>query len=255
MIRSLCVPFDRDDLDYYKFLQRSERVTRVPVIELEGNNVDSLSGTSVELFGTERNDLGELDSTGRKVIVTITESLSKPERTYLYVGQIIQSGLLARANPLADGIQFSERRYAFRRGRRYPELVQSSSPDQILSRAVYFVTIEVESNITGRADIMELPEPTRRWEQSRHDPLLSRMNPKDINRKDDRKVVVRVPANGVSRKDMFGQIDRSFRLSIEEKRASTDSNLVAKKILVDRERKPISIEEALRVHGPMLTAD
>ncbi|MEW4569497.1 hypothetical protein AB1L88_16655 [Tautonia sp. JC769] len=246
MIQSFCVPFDRDDLDYYKFLQRSERAETVPVIELEGNHVDSLAETSIELFGTDRKDLSELDSTGRKVIVSITESLSNPEVTYLYVGQIIQSGLLVRANPLADGIQFSDRRYAFRRGRRYPELVQSSCPDQILSQAVYFVTIEIESNITSRADVVDLPDPTRRWKQSPDDPLLRRMEAKVREQTADRKVVVRVPANGVSRKDMREETNEPFRLSIEEKRASTDAKLVAKRILVDRERNPISIEEAER---------
>src|SRR5208282_2206704 len=141
-VKRICDEFDLSKVELYKQAQRNITQRTIPVIELEASNAASLDDITVGLFGTDAEDLRELGTVRRDVYVSVFDSDSEEE--CLYPGSILQSGLLSASNPSAGGISFSRRRYAFRRGHRFPALLPEGEVGlDVLADAKYFVTLSL----------------------------------------------------------------------------------------------------------------
>jgi len=94
-----CQPFDLNRIDYYKALQKLyERDTKSKnVVELEGSNVDDLAGHVICVFGTEVDDFSAVSSVNKKLFLSVYDAGGRGK--YLYQGKVLQTGLLAAANP------------------------------------------------------------------------------------------------------------------------------------------------------------
>ena len=115
-----------------------------PFIELEGIGAAMLANMTFALFGTDSGDLDDLGTVGCDVYVSVFESDSGKE--YLYPATILHSGLLSASHQSAGGISFSPRRYAFRRGKRFPVLQPEGEVGRdVLASAQYFVTLNLQT--------------------------------------------------------------------------------------------------------------
>ena len=175
-----CQPFDLKKIEYYKKLQKQyERDTKSKiVIELEGKNVDNLAGEVICIFGTESDDYQNIPTINRKIVLSIYSSDGCGK--FLYTAKILQSGLLEASNPLAGGISFEERRYAYTIGRSFPylESVQPPSSDA-MTKALFFVNLEIISYRTRNYSLYNSygsAGKNTRWTKSIDDPITSRMN-------------------------------------------------------------------------------
>jgi len=141
-VRQNSQEFDLSKIEFYKQAQRNMAQRTMPVIELEGIGASQLANIAFALFGTEVDDLNDLGTVRRDVYVSVFDSDSEEE--YLYPATIVHSGLLPASDRSAGGISFSPRRYAFRRGRRFPVLQPEGEVGRdILASAEYFATLSL----------------------------------------------------------------------------------------------------------------
>ena len=180
-IKQISVQFDLSKVDFYKQAQRSMTQPTTPVIELEGKNAKALGNITFALFGTDTRDLKELGTVGRDVYVKVFDSDST--EAYLYPASILHSGRLSSSHRAAGGISFSPRRYAFRRGRRFPVVLpEGDVGTDILTSAEYFVTLSLE-NIDDSVIAEPMPPKTPSWIDVSEDlsPVLQRLDPSAKN--------------------------------------------------------------------------
>lgn len=175
-IKKICEPFELAKIDYYKELQKSTDERTVPVIEVEAQDADSIGGTEITIFATDGTDLKELGTVRKRVYLSATEN-DGTESEFVYPAAITQVGELNSSNPAAGQISFSSRRYAFRRGRRLPELLTFQSiPSSVLSGAAYYVTLQLQQREMSLA--FEYPKSRRAsWEavDEMSSPLIRRL--------------------------------------------------------------------------------
>jgi len=142
-VKNVCEVFDLNRVEFYKELQQNIDERTVPVIEVEASTADSLSGMEISIFGTDDQDLKELGTVRRKVFLSATEN-DGSESEFVYPARIVQTGELNSANPASGRLDFSPRRYAFRSGRRLPELLQKSNVGRnLVNSARYYVTLQL----------------------------------------------------------------------------------------------------------------
>lgn len=180
-IKSICEVFDLNRVDYYKQLQMRVEEKTVPVIEVEASGAGSLHGMEISIFGTDGRDLRELGTVRRTVYLSATENDSQ-EAEYVYPAKITQVGELNSANPGAGQIQLSPRRYAFRVGRKFPELLtRSEVTSNVLQQAQYYVTLELQA--PEKTISFEYPRTkTGSWEVTTEteSPLIRRLQPDEL---------------------------------------------------------------------------
>jgi HKD family nuclease len=180
-IRTLCEPFDLSKIEFYKELQREAEEGVAPVISLEGSDSDKLSDTTLNFFGTEFKERNRLNRIGMKVYLAVYDE-GGGDHQYMYRARIIQAGEMKSLNPRAGDINFSDRRHAFRSGKKFPRLVpeQNISRD-VLNGATYFATIEV-GELEPNTVALERPERRKVWESlpALNSALLARMSEEDI---------------------------------------------------------------------------
>ncbi len=181
-IKSVCSGFDMSRIDYYKDLQRYTEERTVPVIEVEAEDAARLWWQEITIFGTDEADLRELGRVRRKVYLSATESKGE-ELEFVYPAAITQVGELYSINPSAGTISFSERRYAFRLGRRFPELLTKRDVlPSVVSTAKYYVTLQLE----GHNAALDFEFPKGRegvWRETDDEasPLLSRLGVEEMS--------------------------------------------------------------------------
>jgi hypothetical protein len=143
-VKSLCQPFNPARIEFYKELQKDIDERTVPLIEVEAAEADGLAGLEISIFGTDPDDLKELGTVRKKVYLSATETQGQ-EAEYVFPAKITQVGQLNSSNPTAGRIDFSPRRFAFRIGRRFPELLRRQVIDRsVIERARYYVTLELQ---------------------------------------------------------------------------------------------------------------
>ena len=180
-----CQPFDLSRIDYYKALQKLyERDTKSKnVVELEGHNVDDLAGQVICVFGTEVDDFSAVSSVNKEIFLSVYDSEGRAK--YLYRAKVLQTGVLAAANPMAEGLALSERRYAFSVGRSFPYLKPAETPDaHVLTHAYFFVNFEIRDLLTSDYNLYDSSQSLQkglRWARSQWDPALKRMNPEFLD--------------------------------------------------------------------------
>jgi hypothetical protein len=179
----LCRPFSLEKIDYYKELQKHlwMKLDQTQyVTELEGENVNHLSGEVIYIFGTEAEDIEMLSTVGRKVFLSVQDS-AVYDRTgdsvrYLYRTTILQTGLLSSSNQVASGIGFTQsRRYAYTPQRKFPYLHRTHIVSgAILNNALYFVTLEIGVLDSTNYDLLDTPRGgARLWVETYDDPLVN----------------------------------------------------------------------------------
>ena len=214
----LCEPVDPSLEDYYRRLQR-EVDEIVAAVELEGLSVSGLAGSIVTIFGTDLDELSQVNRVGRPIMVSVTDSSTSEE--YVYQGKILHSGLSTASNPSAGGISFSPRRFAFRMGKSFPRLEQiASPPNSTIDAASYFVTLQLQSLVSA-----ELLEPSEQevWQHSWDSVTIERLDEQTKRQFLRDKPLFQVP----SKEERV----RPKRLMLEEKRAAEGYPLVKRKIL------------------------
>ena len=113
-----------------------------PVMELEAEDGASVGDTTITLFGTDRTELRRLGTVRREVHVALFDPRSDAQ--FLYQATILHSGLLSASDASADGISFSPRRCAYRKGRQFAALQPFGPIDPAVSNtAEYFVTVRL----------------------------------------------------------------------------------------------------------------
>lgn len=153
---NLCTRLDPNRLEYYKRLQGSKDEEQAWVIELEGQDVNRLEGTSITIFGTDEADLTHMKIVGGQLVVSLTDSSTFEQHNYDAI--ILQSGQLRAANPAAGGITFDARRFAFRYQRTLAVLEPEIQPDvSVLNSSRYFVTVQLREYLGGNVRILEPP--------------------------------------------------------------------------------------------------
>ena len=175
-IKQVSIQFDLSKVDFYKQAQRNLTQPTTPVIELEGKNAAALGNITFALFGTDAQDLKELGTVGRDVYVSVFDSDST--EAYLYPASILHSGRLSASHRSAGGISFSPRRYAFRRGHRFPVLLpENEVGTDVLTSAEYFVTLSLQS-IDDSVIAEHVPPKTPSWIEVSEDlsPVLQRLD-------------------------------------------------------------------------------
>lgn len=181
-IKTICEVFDLAKIEFYKELQKAIKEGTAPVIMLEATGADCLSGLEITIFGTDDRDLKELGTVRRKVYLSATETTGS-DAEFVYPARISQAGELNSSNPAAGRIDFSPRRYAFRVGRRFPELLPKGAVTQsVMDNARYYVTLELgEQDTTVKFDY---PRARRASWESTHEqesPLLRRLAPEELS--------------------------------------------------------------------------
>lgn len=173
-IRRVCEKFDPSRVDFYKQLQQKSSNT-IPVISLEAKNATSLDNSAIGFFGTDTDDLKQLGKIPLDVYIEAFDTDTGSPSAY--PATILHSGLLSSSHKAAGGISFSPRRYAFRKGRRFPFLLpENEVGTDVLKDAAYFLTLELR-----RLDSwVSLDYPTNKgasWEPEADEisPLLKRL--------------------------------------------------------------------------------
>ena len=235
-----CRAFDLSKISYYKRLQQIlEKGAKTEfVVELEGNEVDNLGGEVICVFGTENDDLDALALVGRKVYVSIYDSIT--EDKYLYSAEILHSGVLSGSNPAAGGIRISKRRFAFTEGRQFPFLEMAREPDSnILDKSFYFANIQIYNIISNDYSIYESVSPAKSkiWTKAGWDPTDELINKQVLmsifKGKKGYESFIEVPIDD-EQAQYRDSITPSFQYSeksLIEKKTARDYRLICKKVV------------------------
>jgi hypothetical protein len=157
-IKSVCTVFEIGNVEIYRQLQRSREERTVPVIDVEAVGAHDLSGLEISIFGTDQQDLKELGTVHRQAYLSATEN-DFSEKIHIYPARIMQTGELNSGIAGAGTVEFSPRRYAFRRGRRFPELLAKCEVSaSTMAAARYYVTLQ----LGGADDSLEFDYPRGR---------------------------------------------------------------------------------------------
>jgi len=176
-IRSFCDEFDLNMVDEYKRLQVKDSVdleSETIIIELEGLDVDSLSASSIWMFGTEDRDYTSLRRVGSDIKLILNDSSTRNK--YLYNASIIQTGQMEAYNSYADGLQFTgSKRFAFSNYGMFPVLeLPVPIPAAVETDAKFFVAVQILDKVSENFDVMGVGENKRYlWEDAISDPILS----------------------------------------------------------------------------------
>lgn len=206
---------------YYLMLQGRDE-DPVVTMELEGQGAGALDNETVTIFGTDRDELEQVNRVGRQLYVMVTDSTTSAE--HVYESQILHSGLSTASDPSAGGISFSPRRYAFRRGRTYPRLENQGAPPQhVVDAAHYFITVSLRS-LTGVRLVDDLRP--RLWESSSQTSHSERLDERALKLFRRGVPYFEVPSKS-AREGASPTVDRPL---LEEKRQSEEFPLFVRKL-------------------------
>lgn len=181
----LCRPFDLSKIKFYKQLQTiiERGYGSKNVIVLQGDNIDKLGNQVIQIFGIKNEDYKDLKLVGANIYLSIQEILD-PSIKYLYSGEILHSGRLEGYNPLATGINFTEkRRYAIADYNKYPPILKEADivNQNLLQDLYYFVAIEIKKLETDNYHLLPLSKRESLWAEAEWDPMMESMSePMDI---------------------------------------------------------------------------
>lgn len=236
-----CQPFDLTRISYYKTLQTAyEKDTAIKyVVELEGDDVRNLYGQLICVFGTESDDFDAVSSVNKRIFFSVYDSGGMEK--YLYSAKVLQTGLLASANPVAGGLALSKRRYAYTVGRSFPYLKPADIPaSDVLDNAHFFANFEILEFLTSNYklyDSFHVSKKTSRWAKSEMDPALDKMRPEFIDLFYDSKIqfhdFIEVPSDderAIKHTKEEGVVEYSD-IPVAEKRAVRDYRLISKRII------------------------
>lgn len=220
--RNLCQIVNPALETYYLMLQGQDESPAV-TMELEGEGASTLENQRITIFGTDPDELVQVNRVGRALYVVVTDSLTS--RQFVYESNILQTGLLTASDAAAGGISFSERRYAFRLGKTYPRIETAGvPPTTTIDAAHYFITLFLYLKAS-----IQLLEPAKKnlWETSSNSSFTERLDERAKLLFGKRQPHFQVPSAGL--RDMELPTLSSPQL-LEEKRLSKQFPLLTKRI-------------------------
>lgn len=177
-IRSACVLFDPDLVDYYKWLQGQNIEGVEWIVDLEGENAGNFSGERISLFLNSDQDFRNLKKVDKIIKLSVQESGSG--QVYLYEARIMDTGYVKKS-----GLDYGNRYYAFHSGKITPTIEGPAVPQTSkIKKTKFWATVEITSaapnlqpDFVG-ADFLGLPDQAR-WLIQKNDPFESRVNDED----------------------------------------------------------------------------
>ncbi|MCW5313117.1 hypothetical protein GTQ43_04570 [Nostoc sp. KVJ3] len=193
-IKNSCIPFDINDVDFYKLLQgQHQEDTGSWVLQLIGENVANLvDEKTIQLLGIDNKDIS--DKLGKEIIIQALDLNNEQE--YIYKAKIIQAGEINSQNPKSSGITFSARRYAVRGLDKIPYLRSEQEIEpSFLKNFNYYINLEI-TEILIDYEIYEKPRKNQQiWKEIVNAPHLNRMD------KEDQKILFNQQENPVKRSE------------------------------------------------------
>lgn len=249
-IKSNCIAFDIDDVDFYKLLQgqQEEEDTESWVLQLIGQQVDKLVEEGIiQLLGEDYADI--TGTLGKEIVIQAFGLDTKQE--YIYKARITQAGEIDPNNPKSSGIDFSPRRYAIRKLDKIPYLeAEQEIRSHFLKDYKYYIILEIDESLIDY-EIYEKPQRNKEiWQEIVNSPHLERMD------NEDKKFLFSKQQNPVKRAEKPGE--KLKKVSLKEIASLEEDNILSllfeeNTLFIDREktaklirRKRILIKRMLR---------
>ena len=237
-IRSQCEAFDLGKIEFYKQLQRQYIDGSDFTLELEGDEPDQLSKTTVTVFGTDAEEFPAIRGfLGRNIYVQVYDTSS--DAYFIYEARLTQAGEMTAYNPAAGEISFPDRRYAHRVGSKAPLLLpQQAVPTHILAKAYYFVTIAIDA-LDKSAEAFEMPERRSPWIRipAKETEVIQRLRQQDLDAVfDGRKPTVKAPVANY-------EAATPYRRSLAERQERHDRRIFSRKLIRRQEEEEQSENE------------
>lgn len=177
-IKNNCIPFDTNDVDFYKLLQgQHEEDTGFWVLELVGENAANLVDEKmIKLLGFDNNDWkNKLDKLEKQIIIQILNLDDNQE--YIYKAKVVQPGIMNSQNQKSSEITFSPRRYAVRGADKIPYLRKEAEINQdFLKRHNYYINLEIIESLVDYKVYCKPQKNQYFWSELIDSPHLSRMD-------------------------------------------------------------------------------
>jgi hypothetical protein len=215
-IRSSCVPFDSNLVDYYKWLQGQDIENVDWIVDLYGNNADRLARERITLFMISKTDYQSLKKVDKNIKLFVQDRSSG--RIFLYDAQVKDTGYVT-----GSGLDYDDRLYAFHSGRATPLIEGPAAPPATtIKKSKYWATVEVGLGTPSElpkfdsSDFFALPAHDR-WMIKVKDPFEDRVNDEDRHFfKKSKKPLIQRP---VSADAFLGKEPRKYELEhLEEKK-------------------------------------
>jgi hypothetical protein len=174
-IKAICETFDLSRIELYKQLQRRSSERNVHSIEIETEEAESLEQSVATIFGSDPDELDQVRVLHEVYVSAFDRSGS---RECIYHATVKASGLMR-----TEGISFPAQKYAFRHGKRFPELLTKREVSaDVLRNAKYFVAIEI-GRYEPSLQAFDPPVRVNAWDEvdPALSPLLRRLDPEEIS--------------------------------------------------------------------------
>jgi len=227
----LCEQMDPAQLDLYKALQMGEKqADDGDVIEIEGEEINTIAGEIIRIFGTDEKDYGSALLTVNKLL-TLNAQDSSTEETTRYAARVTHTGYLSGASVTSDTPVFPSNRWAQKIDQTLPKLLFDSEPPQdMVDTCSYFVTLEVLHVI--KVNILEPSAKVRPWQKDENSLLLDRMTQSPA---ESTQTIYRSPeisGIGIQAPNEDWSPRVSYESTLPEKRANEKISLVVRRQIV-----------------------
>lgn len=239
-IKNISAKFKQPEIDLYRIIQGGLKVDWF--IELQEANASPLAtGSVLSVFGTRKADYAQLQTVGKSIYVSVTDSTSGIET--IYRASVGQTGYFDRKT---RSLQFDPRRYAVKNSSAIPILeVKQAVPKTIYTTCTYFVTLKIDSPVLEQ-DALEAPEGTLwvdvntdRYLRGAKQPVIDQA-PVAVGNAEIGKFRVQGvnlgQAESIFDSPPVSEMQRSLKvLDLSERRALVTHALIRRRILVERE--------------------
>jgi hypothetical protein len=250
-IKKISTVFKQSEIDLYRYIQRVAAADAF--IELTDSQATPLKRSSIiSIFGKKDSDYYQLQKVGKKVFLSITNSISGDE--VIYKTSVHQSGYLDKQSKSSkqkkSPLTFDKRRYAVKIDTTIPLL----EPEQTVSAKIYsdcryFVTLKVDEALVGY-DAFEAPT-EHLWEDVDKQLYLKGavqpISDKALVVSEDHEIgLYRIQgvnlgqANLIFKSEPLSDMQRSLKvLSLTERNSLPEQPLIRKRMLVKRSENDV----------------
>jgi|GEM_PF-4477350 len=239
-IKNISAKFKQSEIDLYRIIQGGLKGDWF--IELQEATASPLAMRSIlSVFGTRKADYAQLQTVGKTIYLSITDSNSGIEA--IYKASVEQTGYFDKK---AKALQFDPRRYAVKDSAAIPILeVKQAIPKSIYNTCTYFVTLKIERPVLEQ-DALEAPDGTlwvdvntERYLHGARQPIIDQA---PIATGDAEIGKFRVQGVNLGQAESIfdsppvSEMQRSLKvLDLSERRALVTHALIRRRILVERE--------------------
>lgn len=256
-IKKISSVFKQSEIDLYRSIQRIAAADAF--IELTDSQVTPLKRSSmISIFGKKDSDYTQLQKVGKKIYLSITNSISGDET--IYKASVYQSGYLDKQSQSnkqkKTSLIFDKRRFAVKLNTTVPMLEpEQAVPKSIYSNCRYFVTLKVEKALVD-FDAFEAPT-EHLWEdvdkqlylegaaQPISDDALVISKDQEVGQYRIQGVNLG-QAKSIFTTDPISDMDRTLKvLTLTERNSLPDQPLIRRRLLVSRSGSDTNIENEI----------